>query len=93
MPAISTKTKDKISEQVLAYLFSMAPEPRYTNDVARELARDEEFIKSLLIELESKKLVVKVTKSSDGLEYARRQRWRLSNTAFDAYRRMQRVSQ
>lgn len=90
MPSISTKKKDKISEQILSYLFTQSPEPRYTVDIARELARDEEFIKSLLQDLEQKKLIVKITKSPLGFEFSRRQRWRLSNQAYDAYKRMQR---
>lgn len=90
MPRISTKTRDKISEQVLAYLFHAAPEPQYTAAVANELARDEEFIKSLLFDLEKRNLVIKITKNSQGADFIRRQRWRLSNQAFDIYKRMQR---
>lgn len=89
MPLISSKTKDKIREQILAHLFTQSPEPQYTVSIARELARDEEFIKSLLLELETKKLVIKVTKSADGLDFTRRQRWRLSNQVFSAYQTMQ----
>lgn len=89
MPSISQKTKDKISEQILAHLFSKSPEATYTANIASNLARDEEFIKSLLLSLEDKKLVVKITKSSEGRQYSRRLRWRLSNHAFDAYKKMQ----
>lgn len=90
MPAISSKTKQRISEQILAYLFTSSPEPKYTSDVARELARDEEFMKFLLHDLEKKKLVIKITKNAEGLDFTRRQRWRLSNTTYEAYSRMQR---
>jgi DNA-binding IscR family transcriptional regulator len=90
MPRISSKTKSRISEHILSHLFSQSPEPIYTNAIARELARDEEFIKSMLHELENKKLVVKITKNEQGESLTRRTRWRLSNTAFDAYTRMQR---
>lgn len=89
MPRISPKTKDRIFEHILSHLFSQSPEPVYTNAIARELARDEEFIKSMLHELENKKLVVKITKNEQGISLARRTRWRLSNTAFDIYTRMQ----
>lgn len=90
MPTISDKNKKRISEQVLAYLFATSPAPKFTVDIARELARDEEFMKSLLGDLEKQKLVVKVTKNAAGLDFTRRQRWRLSNATFDAYTRMQR---
>ncbi len=88
MPSVSSKTKDRISEQILAYLFSQSPEPRYTVHIASSIARDEEFTKALLLDLEKRKLVVKVTKSSQGFDYLRRQRWRLSDAAFSAYNQM-----
>ena len=89
MPRISSKTKDRISEHILSHLFSHSPEAIYTNAIARELARDEEFIKSLLTELEQKKLVIKISQNDQGFPLIRRSRWRLSNTAFDVYKRMQ----
>lgn len=89
MPQISSKTRDKISEQVLAHLFSQSPEPQFTASIARELARDEEFIKSILHDLEKRKLVIKVTKNAQGLDFIRRQRWRLSNQTFAFYQRAQ----
>ena len=89
MPHIASKTKDRISEQILAHLYTKAPEPQYTSSIAQELARDEEFIKSLLLSLEKQKLVIKITKNAAGYDFVRRQRWRLSNNAFDAYKRIQ----
>lgn len=89
MPSISSKKKDKISEQILAHLYTQSPAPQYTVAIAQELARDEEFIKALLHDLEKRNLVVKVTKNAQGLDFLRRQRWRLSNQAFDAYKKMQ----
>jgi hypothetical protein len=89
MPQISSRNKDKISEQVLSYLFSTAPDARFTSDIAGELARDEEFIKTILQDLYQKKLVVQVNQNPEGKEYSRRQRWRLSNQAYDAYKKIQ----
>ena len=87
MPPISHKKKDTIAEQILAHLFSLAPAPQFTAHIGRSIARDEEFTKSLLADLEKKKLVVKVTKNRDGKTYARRERWRLSNVTFEIYQR------
>jgi predicted transcriptional regulator with HTH domain len=89
MPQISQKKKDKIAEQILYYLFSISPEAKFTSDVAQEIARDEEFTKNLLQELKTKKLVIEITKNSQGSDYLRRQRWRLSNEAFDIYKKHQ----
>ncbi len=89
MPKISQQKKDKIAEQILAHLFQKSPEAQYTNKIAEEIIRDEEFTKSLLQDLESKKLVVKVTKGPQAQEYVRRQRWRLSQNTYDIYKKHQ----
>ena len=86
MPTISQKKKDKISEQILHYLFTINPDSAHTNKIAEELARDEEFIKSLLLELNSKKLVILITKNPQGKTLQRRQRWKLSSSTYQAYK-------
>jgi len=82
---LSQEKKDKIAEQALAFLFHSSPEPKFTSHIARDLARDEEFIKTLLFDLKAKGLVVAVKKNPKGLFYSRRIRWRLSNKAYIAY--------
>jgi hypothetical protein len=89
MPKISKQKRDKISEQILAHLFNKSPEPQFTAHISQELARDEEFTLSILKELEKNKLVVKITKNPHGIDYLRRQRWRLSNSTFDIYKKHQ----
>ncbi len=88
MPQISKEKREKISEQILAYLFSVSPESKFTSEVAKEIIRDEEFTKALLEGLEKKKLIVQIRKSPAGTEYSRRQRWRLSSNAYEVYKRM-----
>lgn len=89
MPIISQQKKDKISEQILHYLFSISPEPAFTNKISSEIARDEEFTKSLLLNLKSKNLIIEINKNPQGIQYSKRQRWRLSQQAFDAYSKHQ----
>jgi len=89
MPKISQQKKDKISEQILHYLFSISPESAHTNKIAMETARDEEFTKSLLQALKSKNLVIEVKKSSKGEDYLRRQRWRLSSQVYNIFAKKQ----
>jgi predicted transcriptional regulator with HTH domain len=89
MPTISKQKKDKIQEQILFYLFSIFPKQVFTSDISKELARDEEFIKYLLKELELKELVIKVDKNSNGETYLKRLRWRLSNKAHQIYSKHQ----
>ncbi len=88
MPAISKKKRSKISEQILSHLYNISPNAAFTVKIAEEIIRDEEFTKSLLEELEKSKLVVRVTKGPKGQEYSRWERWRLSNAAFDAYKKL-----
>jgi len=85
MPRISEAKREKISEQILHHLFSISPQPSFTSHIAEEIARDEEFTKSLLLELKSKDLIAEVNKNSQGMPYLKRQRWRLSNKAYEAY--------
>jgi len=93
MPTISQKNKDKISEHILHYLFSIYPQSAFTNSIASETARDEEFTKFLLSELKKKNLIIEINKNPRGKEYTKRQRWRLSQEAFDAYKKHQSNSQ
>ncbi len=86
---ISQKKKDKIYEQILAFLYSVSPKPLFTLNIAQELARDEEFLKSLLLDLKKKELVVEIRKNPQGLSYTKRSRWKLSDSAYQAYKKRQ----
>jgi len=89
VPQISSQKKDKISEQILLFLFEQSPESKFTSEIAVEIARDEEFVKSILINLKNKGLLVEINKSPKGKTYIKRQRWRLSKHAFEAYSKHQ----
>ena len=89
MPIISQQKIEKISEQILLYLFSIFPKQIFTSKIAKEIARDEEFTKKLLKELEKKGLVTKINKNSQGIQYSRRERWRISNKAHKIYKQHQ----
>ncbi len=89
MPRISNEKIEKIQEQALFFLFNIFPKQVFTSDIAKELARDEEFIKTLLHELEKKGLTIKIDKNPDGIKYERRARWRISNSAYEIYNQHQ----
>jgi len=89
MPSLSQQKKDKIAEQMLHHLFTIAPDSQFTSDIARELARDEEFTLALLKELKRRQIIVEVTKNAAGKDYLKRRRWRLSNAAYEAYKKHQ----
>ncbi|MBI2629150.1 hypothetical protein HYW74_03635 [Candidatus Pacearchaeota archaeon] len=82
---ISAKKREKITEHILSVLYDQFPKPLFTSQIAHEIARDEEFTKTLIQELEKKGIVIPINKNSKGTKYIRRLRWRLSNKAQEAY--------
>lgn len=86
---ISKEKRDKISEQILAFLYSVSPKPLFTKHIADEMARDEEFVKKLLLELKEKKIIVEIKKNPQGIQYLRRSRWKLSDETYEAYKKHQ----
>lgn len=87
MPRISEAKIKKIKESILALLYAKFPYPLFTAQIARELARDEEFIKRLLLELEKAALVKKINKKGDKV-YLRKMLWQLSEKAYMAYKKL-----
>jgi len=85
---LSQEKRDKISEQILSFLFHTYPQSKFTAEIAREIARDEEFIKAMMHELKDKNLVISIKKNPKGIFYSRRIRWRLSNNTFNAYKEL-----
>ncbi len=83
---ISKLKREKISEQILALLYSITPKSIFTSHIAQEIARDEEFVKNLLLELKNKKLVIEIKKNPQGNLYIRRAKWRLSDSTYQAYK-------
>lgn len=83
---ISKEKREKISEQILATLFSNSPKLLFTFDIAKEIVRDEEFVKELLLGMKKKGLVSQVKLNPDGISYKRRIRWKLSDRAYKIYK-------
>ncbi|MFH1823574.1 MAG: hypothetical protein ABH817_02575 [archaeon] len=88
MPKISDQKEAKIKEAILHLLFQQAPQPLFTALISRELARDEEYMKKLLLDLEKQGFVSAVKKNHRGLDYLRRIRWRLSSQTYGAYKKI-----
>ena len=83
---ISEEKKEKILEQILSLLYTNSPKSLFTSQIAKELARDEEFIKKLLLKLKNKKLIVEIKRNPKGIPYLKRSRWKLSDVAYKAYK-------
>lgn len=86
MSKLSKEKEEKIMSHIISVLFENSPSALFTADISKSIVRDEEFTKRLLQDLHKKGLVIPVTKNPEGIEYARRQRWRLSNEAFKIYK-------
>jgi predicted chitinase len=82
---LSKEKREKIAEQVLSHLYHSFPKQLFTAEIAKEIARDEEFVKNLMHELKEKNLVIAIKKNEDGRDFIRRIRWQLSGPAYQAY--------
>lgn len=86
---ISKEKKDRIAEQILLFLYHSFPKEPFTAEIAREIVRDEEFIKKILFELKEKNFIVSIRKNKKGEPFSRRLKWRLTNQVYDIYRSKQ----
>lgn len=86
---ISEKKREKISEQILAFLYFISPRSVFTFHIAQEIARDEEFVKKLLLNLKSKNLIIEIKKNPKGVSYTRRSRWKLGDAVYKVYKQNQ----
>lgn len=89
MVKISEEKRNKIKSNILAILYQNFPKTLFTAEISKLEARDEEFTKTLLKELWNKNLVVPIRKNSHGITFSRRIKWRLSNQAYEAYKKHQ----
>ena len=85
---ISDIKKEKISEQILALLYSFFPKSYFTSQIAIEIARDEEFMKKILISLKKNNLVIEIKKNPKGTLYKRRSRWTLTDNTYQKYKQL-----
>jgi len=86
---ISQEKRDRIVEQILSFLYHSFPTYPFTATIAREVARDEEFIKKILFELNKKGLVITIKKNQKGVLFSRRVRWKLTNKVYEIYHKRQ----
>jgi len=83
MPKIGQEKIKKIKENILALLFEKMPHALFTSNIASELARDEEFIKSIMLELEKEGLVKRIDN-----HFLRKIQWSLSDKVYLTYKNL-----
>jgi DNA-binding IscR family transcriptional regulator len=86
---LSQNKKNRITEQILLFLYRDFPKEPFTAEIAREIARDEEFVKRILFELKEKGIVIPIMKNKKGEPFSRRLKWRLSNKVYEIYKSKQ----
>ena len=86
---ISEKKYEKISEQILLVIFSYFPKLMFTSQIAQEIARDEEFVKKILLDLKNKSIIKEIKKNNEGKTYKRRSRWKLQDNVYLEYKKHQ----
>ena len=87
MSKISKQNQERIMSNIISILFENSPEALFTSEISKIEARDEEFIKNLLIDLKEKNLITEIKKNHEGKPYLKRSRWKLSDAAYNAYRK------
>ena len=92
MPRISGAKEEKIKESLLQLLFQNSPKAMFTATLSQELARDEEFIKTIMLKMEQDGLVLPVKRNPHGKLYSRRIRWLLSQKVYEVYKKFNETS-
>jgi len=85
---ISEDKLNRIKEEILSTMFRNSPNALFAAEIAHHIIRDDEFTKKLLLELEEKKLISRVSKNNDGVDYTKRLRWRLTTPVYQAYEKL-----
>lgn len=86
MSMVSDKKKGRIKEEILRVLYDKSPVAVSTCFVANEVIRDNEFVLTLLEEMEKVGFVMGLRGGCEGKNI--RVRWRLSDNAFRGYQKV-----
>lgn len=88
MSKISQKKVEKIKEEILSVLFEANMRGMFTKQISDEIARNDEFVLKLLLDMEQQNLVKQMKKTRKGTEFIRRKQWTLTDKAYEAYKQL-----
>lgn len=88
MSKISQKKVEKIKEDILSVLFEAGMRGLFTKQISDEIARNDEFVLKLLLDMEKQKLVKPIQRTKKGTDFIRRKQWTLTNKAYEAYKQL-----
>jgi len=85
MVRLSKKTIQLLKDDIISILYDRSLEALFTNEIAREIRRDNEFTKKLLLELKKESLIEQVKKNKKGQEYLTHTKWRIPFKVLKAF--------
>lgn len=85
MVKLSEKTIQLLKDDIMSILYENPLKAMFTNEIAVELRRNNEFTKKLLLELKKKGLVEEVNKNKRGQEYLRNKKWRIPSRVLKVF--------
>lgn len=85
MVKLSQKTTKLLKDDIISILYESPLTARFTNEIALELRRDNEFTKKLLLDLKKDGFVEESKKNSKGYQYLARTKWRIPPKILKAY--------
>ncbi len=85
MVKLSEKTIKLLKDDIISILYERPLEAMFTNEIAKELRRDNEFTKKLLLELKKESLIEQVKKNKRGQQYLTHLKWRIPPKILKAF--------
>jgi len=85
MSKISLNTINLLKDDIISILYENQLKPLLTIEVAKELRRDKEFTKKLLLELKQKGILNEIKKNNKGKEYLKRSKWLIKPSIINKY--------
>ena len=85
MVRLSNQLINLIKDDIITYLYNNQLKSYFTNQIAKEVRRDNEFTLKLLIELKQQGLIEQINKNKLGKNYLARVKWRIPPDVIKAY--------
>ena len=86
MSKISPNTINLLKDDIISILYENNLKPLLTIEIAKELRRDKEFTKRLLLELKEKGILTQIKKNNKGKEYIKRSKWLIKPDIIQTYK-------
>jgi len=87
MVKLSEKTRNLLKDDIISILYDIYPIALFTNRIAFDLRRNNEFVKGLLLDLKKEGYIEEYCKDKKGFDLVGgRMKWRLSSRYIKALR-------